>query len=382
MVPQAAVAPQSMAFPPAPKASAEPGNMAANAPAIVASPFRVEQAMVAAADGSLVCPAPPRLPRSDPGRDGHLPEHHGPNVRRGLRMLGDFRAQFQQQRYVFAKSEEMECMMRLFGATGAGLAELRGVCSNLNPDPYLPFRETALYRLVLDFTKRTAHRAVREPFVLTPQDGFNPQRKAVRPDTGVNRFFGEPQQWMLENSALQALVRWKAYMMESVVTEPRPGCDPTRNVNQAGFLIRTRTTQDVMGEPAAEGVHEDGVEFTMTTIFHHQNMRRDSARSTLYTMEAESGVQADEVDPTTALQTVQHWEFLDTLLFVDNEFKHTVTPVFQEDKSQPAVRDMALFHTRRMARPGGGFSADGWDCEEMHGSLPFAMALDSPFLAR
>jgi hypothetical protein len=291
-------------------------------------------------------------------------------------MLEDFRAQLRERRYVFARSEEMTCMMRLFGATDAGLAELRGVCSNLNPDPYLPFRDTGLYRLVLDFGKRHAHRAVREPFVLTPDDGFN------RPDAGLNRFFGEPQHWVLENSAWQALVRWKAYMMEGVATRPRPGCDPARNWNQAGFFLRTSTTQDLMGEPAAEGVHQDGVEFTMTTLFHQENMRGDSARSALYTMEAESGAQAGEADPSTVLSTVQHWEFLDTLLFVDNELQHSVTPVFQEDGARPAVRDMGVFFTRRMARPGGGFSADGWDCEEMHGSLPFAMALGSPFLPR
>ncbi|OLL27553.1 hypothetical protein BTH42_32515 [Burkholderia sp. SRS-W-2-2016] len=47
----------------------------------------------------------------------------------------------------------------------------------------------------------------------------------------------------------------------------------------AVFNLRTVTTPDLLGEPALEGVHSDGVEHTMTTLLGHANMSPDSAET-------------------------------------------------------------------------------------------------------
>ena len=141
-------------------------------------------------------------------------------------------------------------------------------------------------------------------------------------DAGLHRFFGEVQDWVMQNSAFKALMRFKYFIMTGTSTNPRPGCDRERHWNMAGFFLRTITTSDRVGEPAAEGIHQDGVEFTMTTLFNSQKMRKDSAVSTLHSLEQQIGVKREEADPKSIIESVQHLNFLDTLLFVDNELSH------------------------------------------------------------
>jgi len=268
-------------------------------------------------------------------------------------------------------------MLKLLGATENDLEEARGICENMNPDPYLDFRDSSMYRIILDFSRRIISRAVREPFVLTAKDGF------VRKDSGVKRFFGEPQHWIMQNTAWQALMRWKAFMMSGTATTPRSGCDPERNWNQAGFFLRVKTTDDLLGEPASEGVHLDGVEFTMTTLFNSRNMAEGSAQSSLYSLNQEPGVQAKDADPSTNFATVEHRDFLDTLLIIDNQMYHSVGALNQaKPGAGPALRDMGVFFTRRMCKPGEGFSSDGYDSEDMHPELPFAMSMSTPFFPK
>jgi len=111
-----------------------------------------------------------------------------------------------------------------------------------------------------------------------------------------------------------------------------------------------------------------------------KNMRGDSAKSILYTLEQSIGLQASEADPQMVIDSAQHTDFLDTLLFVDIEMNHSVSSLFQADPEQEALRDMAVFFTRRMAKAGGGFSAEPFDSETMHEYLPWAMETKSPVL--
>ncbi|CAF3614113.1 unnamed protein product [Rotaria socialis] len=232
-----------------------------------------------------------------------------------------------------------------------------------------------MYRLGMDQSKNIAWGVRREPCVLTAKEGFK------RHDAGLYRFFGEAQDWVMQNTTLQALMRFKYFMMKDTPSLPRPGCDSQRNWNTCGFFLRTRTTADLLGEPAAEGIHQDGVEFTMTTMFNSNNMRKDSAVSTLYNLNQEIGVQHHEADPNNIIEAVQHLNYLDTLLFVDNELSHSVTPVYQNNPRVEANRDMGVFFTRRMAKKGGGFSAEPFDSESSHPTLPAAFSTGSKFLS-
>ena len=86
----------------------------------------------------------------------------------------------------------------------------------------------------------------------------------------------------------------------------------------------------------------------MTTMLGHTNMRREgSAETFLHQIAERSGIKWDEADPTLSLGKVQHWHLLDTLLFVDHERKHSLSPVYAQDAENPALRDMLIFFTRK-----------------------------------
>ena len=86
------------------------------------------------------------------------------------------------------------------------------------------------------------------------------------------------------------------------------------------------------------------------------------------------------MDQNNVLKTFQHTNFLDTLLFVDNEQKHVVTALRQINPQKSSHRDMCVFFTRRMADPLGEHSAAGFDSEKPHSILPFATTLKSKHL--
>ncbi|KAJ5889083.1 hypothetical protein N7495_009124 [Penicillium taxi] len=113
------------------------------------------------------------------------------------------------------------------------------------------------------------------------------------------------------------------------------------------FNLRTVTNKDLVGEPALEGVHSDGVDFTMTTFLGSENMTSDSAVTFLHDMRAKNALRWDEVNPVHTMGSYQHRDFLDTLLFVDHERKHSLSPVHAVDPAWPATRDMLIFFTRK-----------------------------------
>merc|ERR1712151_836989 len=327
-------------------------------------------------DGTLVQPPPPVLPVNDP-RDTWLLENLSEADANAVKFLKEKAEEMRRSRWTFVDGEVMKPILKVLGARDADIEEMRKFNDNLNDDPHLEFRKTAMYRLGIDQDKGVAHRLNREPFVLSAKEGFK------RKDTGLLRFFGEPQMWHLENTAWQALMRFKFFMMEACPTSARDGCDedPKALWNQCGFFLRTITTNQRLGEPAMEGIHQDGVQYTMTTMFGSENMRNDSAKSTLWTLDQKIGVPEEQGNPDNIIATAQHLKFLDTLIFADNEQSHSVGALYMKDPEKIAVRDMGVFFTRKFAKKGGGFSAEPYDTEEQHERLPFAMSLRSPHLA-
>jgi hypothetical protein len=170
-------------------------------------------------------------------------------------------------------------------------------------------------------------------------------------------------------SGQQLLMTFKAYIIDGVDIKNRKNLylEYDKWVSTV-FQLRTITTPTLMGEPAMEGVHSDGVEHTMTTYIYGENMTRNSAFSQLHFQEQKTGIAWDKVDARFVVDEFQHKHFLDTLLIVDSELKHTVSPVNSFDSDKNALRDMIIFFTRRpKAKEHSTFA---YDSLNLHPEIP------------
>ena len=322
-------------------------------------------------------PDQPSLPKLDP-RDTHLPEFQTPEMAKWKRFLARKLNDLKENRNIWIDGKDMrQLLLHLFGATEDDLNALEHAAENMNNDPALKFRKNANVRLGLDLNYGTARSLERSPYVLTAKEGFK------RHDAGSYRFFGDVQDWVVENTAFKAIVKFKSLMMYNVKTTPRPGCDPNAMINQNFFFTRVISTPKLMGEPATEGVHQDGVEFTMTTLLKTRNVDfeiQKAAVSKLFDLNQNIGVAFDKTNASNVVTTVQHRHFLDTLLFVDNELRHAVSPLHMTDPNDVAYRDIIVVFSRRMAPNNSKFISAGFDSVKSHPILPSAFGLKSKHL--
>ena len=325
----------------------------------------------------FIPPAAPMLPKPDP-RDTHLPQFQSTETKLWKAYLQQKLQDFKLNRNIWIDGSEMkQLLIHLFGANEQDFETLENACDNMNHDPALAFRKVAYARLGLDLEDGTARRLERAPYVLSAKEGFK------RHDSGMYRFFGDVQDWVVQNTAFQAIVKFKSFMMYNVKTEPRPGCDPKAMFNQNFFFARTISTPKTTGEPAAEGVHQDGVQFTMTMLLKSRNIDFDkqaAATSKLFSLEQPIGVSFQDANETNVIAKVQHKKFLDTLLFVDNEVSHAVSPCKLVDPQNVGHRDMMVVFSRRMAQKNSKFISAGFDSTKSHPKLPAAFALKSKIL--
>lgn len=257
-----------------------------------------------------------------------------------------------------------EYLVRFYGASDEDLRRLQHSCDFAPADPTLPFRRSMTARIAMDLDAGRARRLQKSGFVLDSSEGFN------RHDSGAIRNFDEtPDTEVVKNSAYQALIRFKADMMRVVPTMVRSRCDPEHEeFLMTAFHLRTITTKDLMGEPAAEGTHMDGVEYTMTTMLNSTNMSTSSAISRLHTLEQQAGVPWHETEPKFLIGRCQHRSFLDTLLLADADMQHSVSELHQEDEEKAAVRDMLVLFTRHPALHGAGHPSERFDNMASHHS--------------
>ncbi|KAF9066736.1 2OG-Fe dioxygenase-domain-containing protein [Rhodocollybia butyracea] len=254
------------------------------------------------------------------------------------------RQQFIKERTLWIPSTEMVRICRGLGASTYDMKAARTVSDSLRTDPTLPFRRSKNGRFALNFESRHVSRLEPQPFILSAAEDF------VRYDSGKVREFEDVDAPLQYNSVLHALFRFKAFMINGVDINHRPGLDYT-SASSVCTLFHLRTVTDaregLLGQPALEGVHSDGVDFTMTTLLGHQNMRGDSAETFLHTLQERNAIAWHETDPAFLLGKVQHMDFLDTLLICDHERKHSLSPVYSVDESKEALRDMLIFFTRK-----------------------------------
>lgn len=268
--------------------------------------------------------------------------HRVPISRKTLAELWALRKEFSANRAIWIPSARMIPICSALGASKHDIETIQTVSERLRNDPTLSFRYSKVGRFMLDMDKQHIRRLENQPYILSPEEDF------IRHDSGKLRNFDEIDENLQQNTVLHALLRFKAFMFHGIEHKHRPKLDYGTNESVCTFFnLRTFTQRGVLGEPALEGVHSDGVDLTMSTLLGHQNMSDNSAITFLHSNEEKNGTRWNEIDPKLLVRQVQHKDFLDTLLFFDHEHKHSLSPVWQVDESKPALRDILIFFTRK-----------------------------------
>ncbi|MFC8917839.1 2OG-Fe dioxygenase family protein [Streptomyces sp. NPDC057116] len=285
--------------------------------------------------------------------------------------ITEIRAQYVRERSVFVEGARMVRLLKALGATDADLEKIKLVSDDLPQDPTLPFRKSRNGRFCFDFENSRAYRLEFQPFALSAEEDF------VRHDSGQTRIFEEIGDDLQMNTALQALLRFKSLIFRGVTTAHRPKLDyDSPSWICTLFNLRTISTPELQGEPALEGVHSDGVDHTMTTFLGSENMTADSAVTFLHDMRERNATRWNQADPKLLVGQCRHRHFLDTLIVVDHERKHSLSPVEAVDKRLPATRDMLIFFTRKPVL--AGHISHPYDSLKAHERLPMAVELPSP----
>lgn len=265
-----------------------------------------------------------------------------PILENALKNLSEIRERYLRDRWIFIPGNEMKNLVLAFGATEEDIELLQAESENLEQDPTLPFRRSRNGRYYFIPAKREIYRTVQQPFVLSAEEDF------VRHDSGMARQFAGISASTQRNSTFQALLAINALIVEGSYVDPRSGLNyASPNWITTAFHLRTKTTPEIMGEPALEGVHQDGVDHTMTIFLGAENMSHGSAITRLHSNEEISGIQWGEHNPQYILGSAQHWDPLDTLIVIDHERKHSVSSVAPAEYNEPATRDMLILFTRK-----------------------------------
>lgn len=261
--------------------------------------------------------------------------------------LLNIRNAFVKKRYIFLPGVETIRILSGLGARERDIKVLKNACSNLPKDPTLPFRRSQMSRFLFDQSSRQTpilRRGEHQPWVLSDAEDF------VRHDSGKVRHFDEVPESLQSNTALQALLAFKFFMMQGIGNNlaRRRSLDYSVHTDICTAVpIRTTTTPNLIGEPALEGVHADGGDFTMTTFIQGSNMTETSAQTLLHTNDQKNATAHCDSLPEYHVAKYQHRNFLDTLLFLDHEMKHSLSPVEPADATKDSHRDMIIFVTRK-----------------------------------
>jgi hypothetical protein len=298
---------------------------------------------------------------------------NGMDVASAAAEISGIKDQYEHDRFAFVEGERMIRILSAFGSTPESLENFRNVTENLPPDPSLDFRRTKGGRFCLDLDASQAYRTEFQPYVLSVEDDF------VRFDSGKIREFAEIDDATQFNPTFKALLVFKALIVGDMETAHRAGLDYTTSKwISTVFPTRIITTPKLTGEPALEGVHSDGVDHTMTVFLGGENMTEDSAVTRFHDMRENNALRWDAVDPDLIHGQRQHRHFLDTILLVDHERKHSVSAVLAQDKERTAWRDMVIFFTRKPCLE--GHVSAPYDSTRPHVDLP--MTIELPALQR
>lgn len=290
------------------------------------------------------------------------------SLNEALGRIRELRQQYLKDRYIFIPGAEVKDLVFSLGATPGDLAELQRDSGQLEVDPTLTFRRSRNGRYCFVPWKREIYRTVQQPFVLSAKEDF------VRHDSGEIREFAGISSKTQGNPVFQMLLAINALIVEGSEVKQRPDVDYTSpKWITTAFHLRTITTPEILGEPALEGVHQDGVDHTMTIFLGSENMTSESAITHLHSNQEVSGTQWQDQNPEHILGKVQHRDILDTLIVVDHERKHSVSSVMPADPARSATRDMLILFTRKPFDK--GHMASAYDSDEVNTQLPLTVHL-------
>ncbi|PHH65601.1 hypothetical protein CDD81_2036 [Ophiocordyceps australis] len=285
-----------------------------------------------------------------------------------LEQISELRKKYLANRYLFVTGIEMRGILKTLGASDDHLERLKDFSNHLEKDPTLPYREIRQGRYIFDYGNNSIYRTEKQNFILSRKEGFK------RHDSDLYRGFPEIEDDMQQNTALQALFLFKSFFFHNFEAAQRPYQDYTSDKWVCTlFNVRTLTSDETLGEPALEGVHSDGVDHTMVTMVGHDNMAKESAITFVHDMYERLGIRVDEADKSLVRGVAQHWDFLDTLLIVDNEYFHSLTPLWRQDESRRSTRDVLVFFTRKPALE--GHASYGVDSLLPHKTFSLRLAL-------
>ncbi|KAJ5934193.1 hypothetical protein N7466_003740 [Penicillium verhagenii] len=243
---------------------------------------------------------------------------------------------------IFIEGERLIPILKGIGAREEDFEKLKMVSHHLDPDPTVNYRTLRSGRFSVDTRAGTIERLQRQPFILTTVENYK------RHDSDVPRDFGDFDENHQNNTVIQALIVFKTWITQDVPVLARPGLDYDKDtVLTEVFNVHTFTDKEIQGYPALEGVHQDGSDNTMTVMLGSSNITPDSGITFVHGRDETTGVQHSETKTELVKGRYQHRDFLDTLLFTDNSFKHSVTPVYAMDKDQPSYRDMFVIFSRK-----------------------------------
>lgn len=296
---------------------------------------------------------------------------YGQNYRAAVAEISKLRETYIRERYVFVEGSAMVPILKGLGAQEEDLASIQTVSERLRPDPTLPFRESKNGRFCFDPDRHAIRRLEYQPFALSVTEGFK------RYDSEQVRHFAEIENDLQLNSVFQALLLFKYLVLHGVTTKLRPSLNyaDSRWICTV-FNLRTITTPKILGEPALEGVHTDGVDHTMTTFLGSHNMESKSCVTALHMNSEETGIAHDKTRPEHCVSVVQHRSLLDTLVIADNERKHSLSPLTSDDADARATRDMLIFFTRKPALK--GHVSENMDSRRPHRESPMEVPLWVP----
>lgn len=256
--------------------------------------------------------------------------------------ISKIRERYIKDRTVFVRGEEMYPILLGLGATPEDIAAIPSTSDRLGVDPTMPFRTSANSRWCFDYDTKSIRRLEHQPFLLSEDEDFK------RWDSGQVRTFPPVSGELGMNTAFIAVLLFKAMMVHGMNIAKRHNLN--YDINKwvcIAFSVRTHTTQDLVGEPALEGVHSDGADHTLVTLLGSDNMTKNSAATFLHDMDEVTGTPLSEASALKIVGRNRHSEFLDTMMIVDHERKHSLTSVHAEDPARKAQRDVLIFFTRK-----------------------------------
>ena len=339
---------------------------------------RYHKSAITKASVAVAAETPPSLvvPRSQPfaapqDKASLVEKAYDARYYSAVAKIMEIRQKYIEERCIFVEGETMIPLLQALGAKDEDFESIRHVSDHLGVDPTLPFRESKNGRFLFKMDDNRVCRLEPQLFALSTEEGFK------RYDSGQTRRFDEVGNDLQLNTVFQALLVFKAMVFHGVETARRPSLDYARNNWICTlFNLRTITTPSLLGEPALEGVHSDGVDHTMTTYLDSRNMAPNSAVTFIHDMAETTGVPLDHTTTKLVRARSQHRHFLDTIVIVDHERKHSISPVYAIDKTKSATRDMLIFFTRKPAVK--GHISEGIDSLNAHQVLPMEVPLWVP----